>query len=82
MRIAAGERVGLIGESGSGKSNLFALLQRFFAVQSGRISIDGQDIAEVTQDSLRAAIAAVPQDLSPLHRSVMEKHPLREPKRY
>ena len=72
LRIAAGERVGLIGESGSGKSNLFALLQRFFAVQSGRISIDGQDIAEVTQDSLRAAIAVVPQDLSLLHRSVME----------
>ena len=72
MRIAAGERVGLVGESGSGKSSLFALLQRFFAVQSGRISIDGQDIAEVTQDSLRAAIAVVPRDLSLLHRSVME----------
>jgi len=80
LRIAAGERVGLVGESGSGKSSLFALLQRFFAVQSGRISIDGQDIAEVTQDSLRAAIAVVPQDLSLLHRSVMENirygHPM------
>ena len=74
LRIAAGERVGLIGGSGSGKSNLFALLQRFFAVQSGRISIDGQDIAEVTQDSLRASNrpAPVPQDLSLLRRSAME----------
>ncbi len=72
LKIAAGERVGLVGQSGSGKSSLFALLQRSFAVQSGRISIDGQDITQVTQDSLRAAIAVVPQDISLLHRSVME----------
>jgi len=66
------ERIGLVGHSGGGKSTLFALLQRFYDVQGGRILIDGQDIARVTQDSLREAIGVVPQDISLFHRSVME----------
>jgi ATP-binding cassette subfamily B protein len=67
-----GERVGLVGPSGGGKSTLFALLQRFYDVQAGRILIDGQDIARVTQESLREAIGVVPQDISMFHRSVMD----------
>ena len=67
-----GERIGLVGPSGGGKSTLFALLQRFYDAQSGRILIDGQDIARVTQESLREAIGVVPQDISLFHRSVME----------
>ena len=72
LRIEPGQRVGLVGQSGGGKSTLFALLQRFYDVQHGRIFIDGQDISPVTQDSLREAIAVVPQDISLFHRSVME----------
>jgi ATP-binding cassette subfamily B protein len=67
-----GERVGLVGPSGSGKSTLFALLQRFYDPQSGHILIDGQDIARVTQESLREAIGVVPQDISLFQRSVLE----------
>ena len=67
-----GERIGLVGPSGGGKSTLFALLQRFYDAQGGRILIDGQDIARVTQESLREAIGVVPQDISLFHRSVME----------
>jgi ATP-binding cassette subfamily B protein len=67
-----GERVGLVGPSGGGKSTLFALLQRFYDVDTGRILLDGQDVARVTQDSLREAIGVVPQDISMFHRSVME----------
>ena len=67
-----GERVGLVGQSGGGKSTLFALLQRFYDVQAGRILLDGQDIARVTQESLREAIGVVPQDISMFHRSVMD----------
>jgi ATP-binding cassette, subfamily B, bacterial len=72
LSFRPGERVGLVGRSGGGKSTLFALLQRFYDVQAGRIVIDGQDIARVTQDSLREAIGVVPQDISMFHRSVME----------
>jgi ATP-binding cassette, subfamily B, bacterial len=72
LRIAPGERVGLVGESGGGKSTLFALLQRFHDVQEGRILIDGQDIARVTQVSLRQSIAVVPQDIFLLNRSVID----------
>jgi ATP-binding cassette subfamily B protein len=72
LRLEPGQRVGLVGPSGSGKSSLFALIQRFYDLQSGRILIDGQDIAMVTQESLRAAIAVVPQDISLFHRSIME----------
>jgi ATP-binding cassette subfamily B protein len=72
LTFRPGERVGLVGRSGGGKSTLFALLQRFYDVQGGRILIDGQDIARVTQDSLREVIGVVPQDISLFHRSVME----------
>ncbi|GAA3991705.1 ABC transporter ATP-binding protein [Comamonas faecalis] len=72
LRIAPGERVGLIGRSGAGKSTLVHLLLRFHDVQGGRITIDGQDIRSVTQDSLRGAIGMVTQDTSLLHRSMRE----------
>jgi ATP-binding cassette, subfamily B, bacterial len=72
LSFPPGERVGLVGHSGGGKSTLFALLQRFYDVQAGRILFDGQDIARVTQESLREAIAVVPQDISMFHRSMME----------
>jgi ATP-binding cassette subfamily B protein len=72
LRLAPGEHVGIVGPSGAGKSTLFALLQRFYDAQHGRILIDGQDIARVTQESLRQAIAVVPQDASLFHRSIAE----------
>ncbi|MBL8385969.1 MAG: ABC transporter ATP-binding protein [Burkholderiales bacterium] len=68
--IRPGERVGLVGRSGAGKSTLVNLLLRFYEVEAGRILIDGQDIADVTQESLRAAIGMVTQDTSLLHRSI------------
>ncbi|MGE5510895.1 MAG: ABC transporter ATP-binding protein [Bacteroidota bacterium] len=70
--IRMGERVGLVGASGGGKSTVFALLQRFYDIQKGRILIAGQDITQVTQQSLREAIAVVPQDISLFHRTLME----------
>ncbi len=70
--IAPGERVGLVGASGAGKSTLVNLLLRFFDPAQGRIVIDGQDIAAVTQESLRAQIAMVTQDTSLLHRSIRD----------
>ncbi len=72
LRLEPGQRVGLVGRSGGGKSTLLALLQRFYDLQDGRILIDGQDISRVTQESLRDAIAVVPQDISLFHRSVIE----------
>ncbi|THD75371.1 MAG: ABC transporter ATP-binding protein [Bradyrhizobium sp.] len=72
LRLNAGQRVGLVGQSGGGKSTLFVLLQRFYDVNQGHISIDGQNISRVTQESLREAIAVVPQDISLFHRSIME----------
>ena len=72
LRIAAGEKVGLVGRSGAGKSTLVSLLLRFYDLNGGRILIDGQDIAHVTQDSLRAQIGMVTQDTSLLHRSVLD----------
>jgi ATP-binding cassette, subfamily B, bacterial len=72
LNFMPGERVGLVGPSGAGKSTVFALLQRFYDVQSGRILVDGQDVSRVTQDSLCEAIGVVPQDISLFHRSVME----------
>jgi ATP-binding cassette, subfamily B, multidrug efflux pump len=72
LHIRAGEKVGLVGRSGAGKSTLVNLLLRFYDVESGRIMIDGQDIAAVTQDSLRAQIGMVTQDTSLLHRSVRD----------
>ena len=72
LTIRPGEKVGLIGRSGAGKSTLVNLLLRFYDLEKGRILIDGQDIAGVTQESLRAAIGMVTQDTSLLHRSVLE----------
>ncbi|HKS18133.1 MAG TPA: ABC transporter ATP-binding protein [Bradyrhizobium sp.] len=72
LRIQPGQRVGLVGQSGGGKSSLFTLLQRFYDVQRGHITIDGQDISRVTQQSLREAISVVPQDISLFHRSILE----------
>lgn len=70
--IAAGEKVAIVGRSGAGKSTLINLLLRFFDLQGGVISINGQDISQVKQESLRANIAVVTQDTSLLHRSVRE----------
>jgi ATP-binding cassette subfamily B multidrug efflux pump len=72
LAIAPGERVGLVGPSGAGKSTLVNLLLRFYELEAGRITIDGQDIAGVMQESLRARIAMVTQDTSLLHRSIRE----------
>ena len=70
--IQPGEKVGLVGRSGAGKSTLVNLLLRFYDVESGRILIDGQDIARVTQDSLRRQVGMVTQDTSLLHRSIAD----------
>ena len=72
LSIAPGERVGIVGRSGAGKSTLVKLMLRFYEAESGRILIDGQDISQVTQDSLRRAIGMVQQDSSLLHRSVRD----------
>ncbi|PHQ85794.1 MAG: multidrug ABC transporter ATP-binding protein [Thalassobium sp.] len=72
LTIAAGEKVGLIGRSGAGKSTLVKLLLRFYDAEGGRILVDGHDIADVTQDSLRSAIGMVQQDSALLHRSVRD----------
>ncbi len=72
LRIRAGEKIGLVGRSGAGKSTLVNLLLRFYDVESGRILIDGQNIADVSQDSLREHIGMVTQDTSLLHRSVRD----------
>jgi len=72
LTIAPGEKVGLVGPSGAGKSTVVNLLLRFYDTESGRVLIDGQDISEVAQDSLRAAIGLVSQDTSLLHRSVRD----------
>jgi ATP-binding cassette subfamily B protein len=72
LDIAPGQRVGVVGPSGGGKSTLFALVQRFYDVQDGQIRINGEDIKRVTEESLRSAIALVPQDVSMFHRTVLE----------
>ena len=72
LTIRPGEKLGVIGRSGAGKSTLVKLLLRFYDVESGQILIDGQDISQVTQDSLRKRIGMVQQDTSLLHRSVRE----------
>jgi ATP-binding cassette subfamily B multidrug efflux pump len=72
LTIRPGEKVGIVGRSGAGKSTLVNLLLRFYDLESGRILIDGQDIAEVTQRSLRAQIAVVTQDTALLHRSIRD----------
>ncbi|MBX9862046.1 MAG: ABC transporter ATP-binding protein/permease [Hyphomicrobium sp.] len=72
LTIKPGEKVGIVGRSGAGKSTLVNLLLRFYDVEAGRILIDGQDISQVTQESLRANIGLVTQDTSLLHRSVLD----------
>ena len=72
LNIKPGEKVGLIGRSGAGKSTVVNLLLRFFDLESGRITIDGQDISHMTQESLRAQISMVTQDTSLLHRSIRD----------
>lgn len=72
LHLEPGQRVGLIGSSGAGKSTVLALLQHFYEPQAGRILIDGQDLSMITQESLRQAIAVVPQDISLLHRTIFE----------
>ena len=72
LEIAPGEKVGFVGPSGAGKTTLVNLLLRFHDLEAGRILIDGQDIAGVTQESLRAAIGMVTQDTSLLHRSIRD----------
>jgi ATP-binding cassette subfamily B protein len=72
FEIKAGERVGLVGASGAGKSTLIGLIQRLDDLQDGRILIDAQPIDQVSQDSLRANISVVPQDIALFHRSVFE----------
>jgi ATP-binding cassette subfamily B multidrug efflux pump len=72
LHIRPGEKIGLVGRSGAGKSTIVNLLLRFYDVEGGRILIDGQDIASVRQDSLREQIAMVTQDTSLLHRSVRD----------
>jgi ATP-binding cassette subfamily B multidrug efflux pump len=72
LTVKPGEKIGLVGRSGAGKSTLVNLLLRFHDLESGRILIDGQDIAHVTQDSLRSHIGMVTQDTSLMHRSVAD----------
>jgi ATP-binding cassette subfamily B multidrug efflux pump len=72
LHIRPGEKIGLVGRSGAGKSTVVNLLLRFHDLEAGRILIDGQDIAQVTQDSLRAQVGMVTQDTSLLHRSVRD----------
>jgi ATP-binding cassette subfamily B multidrug efflux pump len=72
LAVRPGEKIGLVGRSGAGKSTVVNLLLRFFDLEGGRISIDGKDIAGVTQESLRAQISVVTQDTSLLHRSIRE----------
>lgn len=72
LSVKPGEKIGLVGRSGAGKSTLVNLLLRFYDLEKGRITIDGQDISSVRQDSLRGAIGMVTQDTSLLHRSLRE----------
>ncbi|MGH1419300.1 MAG: ABC transporter ATP-binding protein [Hyphomicrobiaceae bacterium] len=72
LRIKPGEKVGIVGPSGAGKSTLVNVLLRFYDLEDGEITIDGQDISKVTQESLRSAIGMVTQDTSLLHRSVRD----------
>ncbi|MDE2420090.1 MAG: ABC transporter ATP-binding protein [Gammaproteobacteria bacterium] len=72
LNIRAGEKIGLVGPSGAGKSTLVSLLLRLYDLESGEILIDGQNIAQVTQDSLRSTIGLVTQDTSLLHRSIRD----------
>jgi ATP-binding cassette subfamily B protein len=80
LRIRAGERVGLVGHSGSGKTTFVKLLHRLYDLSEGRILIDGQDISQVTQESLRGQLALVPQEPTLFHRSLAENIAYGRPK--
>jgi len=80
LDIAPGEKVGVVGRSGAGKTTLMNLLLRFYDLEAGRITIDGQDIAAVNQDSLHAQIGVVTQDTSLLHRSIRDNIAYGRPK--
>lgn len=72
LNIEPGQKVGLIGRSGAGKSTILSLLQRLYDPTEGRVLIDGQDVSRITQESLRRSIAVVHQDISLFHRSILE----------
>lgn len=72
LKIKSGEKVGLVGHSGSGKSTLIKLLVRYYDVQKGKITVGGEDISKVRQESLRAHIAVIPQDTALFNRTIME----------
>jgi ATP-binding cassette subfamily B protein len=72
LRVPAGQKVGIVGPSGAGKSTLIHLLQRLYDVQAGELLIDAQPLTEVRQDTLRAALAVVPQEITLFHRTLME----------
>ena len=72
MNIGAGEQIGIVGMSGAGKTTLMKCLLRYFDVDSGSISIDGNDIRDITQQSLRDAISIIPQDITMFHRTIIE----------
>jgi ATP-binding cassette subfamily B protein len=72
LDVPAGQKIGLVGRSGAGKSTIIALLQRLYDPDAGEVTIDGQVIAHVTQESLRSSIAVVQQDISLFHRSLLE----------
>ena len=72
LHIPPGQKIGIVGKSGAGKSTIFALMQRFYDPEYGRVLIDQQDVASVTQESLRQSIAVVQQDIALLHRSIRE----------
>jgi ATP-binding cassette, subfamily B, bacterial len=72
LEVQAGQKVGLVGRSGAGKSTIIALMQRLYDPDAGAVLIDGQNISQVTQESLRGSIAVVQQDISLFHRSLLE----------
>ena len=72
LEVKAGQKVGLVGRSGAGKSTIIALMQRLYDPDAGSVLIDGQNISQVTQESLRGSIAVVQQDISLFHRSLLE----------
>jgi ATP-binding cassette, subfamily B, bacterial len=72
LSVPGGQKIGLVGRSGAGKSTIVALLQRLYDPDSGEVAIDEQNIAQVTQESLRGSIAVVQQDISLFHRSLLE----------
>ena len=72
LHIPAGQKIGVVGKSGAGKSTIFALLQRFYDPEYGHVLIDQQDVRSVTQESLRQSIAVVQQDIALLHRSILD----------